>query len=685
MPLVLLSRLELVLDQAHNAVISMDERGLVTYWNPSAERTFGIKRTDALGRTVADLIVPERYRDAHNRGLKRFLAEGVGDMLDRRVEMIARRGDNGEIPIEMTITAVHDGSEWSFTAFLQDISERREMERERERRVEELREMLAFRQRRFDAVLGSLAEPITIRNREGRIVYGNRAALTHLGFESVDALCATPPDQIMARYVVLGEDGEPISMDQIPSVRLLRGEEVRPLLIHVIDRETRAEQWNLLKASPLLDAHGEIDATIMVIEDVTEQKRAERRSEFLAQASMVLASSLDYEQTLRNVAHLAVPGIADWCTVDLLDAQGRQVSVAVAHSDPDRLQLAEALRAYEPGVNPSQGLGLVFKTGQAVLYTEITDEMLAAGAADEHHLELLRAVGFRSAAVVPMRIGPRTLGAMTLVTSDSGRVLEQADVRLAEQVAGRAAVAIENSRLYSQRSMIAHTLQQSLRPTRLPEIPGYELASLYLPAFEGSDVGGDFYDVWRTTEGWMVVIGDVGGKGMKAAALTSLVRHTLRATAQFVDSPAELLRRLDLSLKSQEDEAFCTAICLRLHEGQMTLAIGGHPLPFCVRDGDAQEIGEHGPLLGALEDARWHDTTIDLTPGHALLLYTDGVTDAVGSGGERFGSSRLAAVLRRCHELDADRMIEMLTSALRTFQVGEHADDTAALVLRRRP
>ena len=216
----------------------------------------------------------------------------------------------------------------------------------------------------------------------------------------------------------------------------------------------------------------------MIFEDITDQKRAERQGTFLAQVSQLLASSLDYEQTLRNVAELAVPDVVDWCAVDLLDEDGDRRPVAVAHADPDRLLLAEQLRNYEPGqLDPQRGLGLVLRTGQPVLMRVIDDEMLVRVAVDEHHLELLRAVGLRSAAVVPMLIGDRILGAMTLVSADSGRVLGDFDLALAEQVAARAAVAIENARLYSERSSIAHTLQQSLLPSRLPEIPGYELAA----------------------------------------------------------------------------------------------------------------------------------------------------------------------------------------------------------------
>jgi len=676
---------ELILDRAHNAAVLMDELGVVTYWNPSAERIFGVAREQAIGRTVAELVIPERFRDEHMRGLRRFVEEGVGPLLDQRIEMVALRADGSEFPVEMTISAYRDAEErWFFHAFVQDISERRQAERERERLVEELRAALRGSERRFEAIIGPLADPVTIRDREHRFVYANRAALEHLGFDSWEKLRETAPSEIMSDYLVRGEDGREIAMRDIPSVRLLRGEAAEPLLIQTINRHSGARRWNLLKSAPLLDEQGEIEATITIIEEVTERKRAELRSEFLAEASAALAGSLDDEQTLRNVAQLAVPGIADWCAVDLLDEDGNRRTVAVAHADREMVDLAETLRGYAPDrVDPDNGLGRVLHTGEAVLYPEITDEMLRRVAVDDRHLELLRALGFRSVLMVPMRLGERILGAMTLVSADSTRALDEFDRELAEQIASRAAVAIANSQLYSERSAIARTLQQSLLPDQLPPISGYELASIYLPAVEASMVGGDFYDVWEARGSWMIVIGDITGKGIEAAALTALVRHTLRTASEFRSSPAELLAFVDATLKKRSTLSVCTALCIRLERDTVTLAVGGHPLPLHLCGEAVCELATHGPLLGAFPDARWSDFSLELQVGSTLVAYTDGITDAMGEGNARFGLPRLRELLEGVRERPVAEVMDLLAHRLESFQAGSHTDDTAAIALRR--
>jgi serine phosphatase RsbU (regulator of sigma subunit) len=357
----------------------------------------------------------------------------------------------------------------------------------------------------------------------------------------------------------------------------------------------------------------------------------------------------------------------------------------VAHVDPERLRVAEELRRTEPDrPDPEGGVARVVRSGKPLLYPEITDEMLQAGAQDPRRLELLRQVGMRSVAIVPIRGSSRTLGTLTLVQAESERQLTADDVVLAEQIAGRAGVAIENAQLYRERSRIADTLQRSLLPETLAEVPGYETASLYRPAQDGSEVGGDFYELWEVDEGWMLVIGDVTGRGIEAAVLTALARHTLRTASEFVSSPAALLTRLDRTLRGHRQTSICTALCLRLERDRLVLSAGGHPLPLMVDAEGVRELGTPGPLLGAFDDATHHDVVEPFPPEATLVAYTDGVTDAVGTDGERLGLERLRTALYACRGCSPADVVGALTRTLDEFAAGLHGDDTAAVVVRRR-
>jgi PAS domain S-box-containing protein len=672
-----------ILDVAHNAFISMDEEGRIVYWNACAEEMFGLSRDEAVGKVLADTIMPERYRDAHRRGLQHFLQTGAGPLLNRRVELSAVRSDGSEFPTEMTISALAERDGWSFHAFIADTSERQEAERERQRLLDELQSALRGTEERLAVIVDALAEAVTIRGLDDHLIYANQAALDRLGFASVEDLREADPRALMGPYETVGEDGRPIGMEDLPSVRLLRGEQPGPLLLRSVNRMTGEEQWVLLKATAVRDATGSIEAAVTIIENVTAAKRSALRMEFLARASQVLASSLDYQETLRNVAGLAVPQIADWCAVDLFDEDGAREPVAVAHTDPTKLEMAERLRAFEPEeLDPEQGLGRVRRTGESLLYTEIPDELLIEAAVDAEHLRLLREVGMRAVLIVPMIVRTRTFGALTMVSAESGRTFNQSDVEFAEQIAERAGLAVENARLYSERSEIARTLQQSLLPEALPEIPGWEITALYSPAGRESQVGGDFYDFWEVGGDWLMMIGDVTGKGVGAAALTSLVRHTAWAASDFDPRPAQILARVDVALKRRPSMSICTALCLRPSGGRATIAVAGHPLPLRLSDEGIRELGRPGPLLGAFAGVELPESTTVMQPGETIVAITDGVTDTIGADGERFGMRRLRETLASARNESPIAIRQRLGAAVEAFQVGAQADDTALVVLR---
>ncbi|MBV8220917.1 MAG: SpoIIE family protein phosphatase [Solirubrobacterales bacterium] len=667
-----------ILEIAGNAFVTLDADGRVREWNRRAVELFGYSREEALGADLADLIVPERYHERHREGLRRAAAASERDPTTARLIVEAVHRDGRELPVEVSTTVVLDGGSTSFHAWIQDVSERTQL-------LRELEAQLRGRDPGFGQILDALAEAVTIRDPHHHILYANRAAFEAMGFCSLEEMQRRPPHAIFADYVVHDEHGQELTMDSIPSVRLLAGERAAPLLLRTINRSTGELRWQLLKSAPLHGDGGQPVAAVTVIEDVTRERIAELHDRFLARASEILMSSLDYEETLRNVAWLAVPEIADWCAVELVDDRGSRHRVAVAHHDPSKLELAEEVRRFEPDeLHPDRGVGRILRTGESELYREIPDDVLSRAAVNEEHLSLLRSIGFRSVLLVPLRARGRTFGVMTLVTAESMRRFDEADREFAEQVAGRAAIAVDNARLATSRRETADTLQRSLLPDIVPQIAGWNVATLYRAAraAEEVEVGGDFYDFYESEDGWIVVLGDVTGKGVEAAALTSLVRHGARFLSKYERSPSQILFGLNEALSEQPGLWLCTALCVRLEHERAVIASAGHPGPLVVRDdGRVREIGTIGPILGAWIGEPSVERFVPIAADETLFLYTDGVVDTLGEH-ERFGTERLKRLLSEHAGAPPDTILGELEAGLDRFQVGRQADDTAALALR---
>lgn len=211
-----------ILDTSHQAFVSMDEAGRIVYWNPRAAEVFGLGRDEAVGRVLGETIIPERHRAEHRAGLRRFLETGEGLRLGERRPLWALRADGTEFPVNVTVSAVRGEAGWTFHAFVDDVSAQQEAEQERARLVEQLEEALHGIESRFAGVVDSLAEAVTIRDLDDRIIYANRAALASLGYESVESLREAEPRVIMDDYIVKDEDGRELDMRDVPSVRLLR-------------------------------------------------------------------------------------------------------------------------------------------------------------------------------------------------------------------------------------------------------------------------------------------------------------------------------------------------------------------------------------------------------------------------------------------------------------------------------
>jgi PAS domain S-box-containing protein len=543
----------------------------------------------------------------------------------------------------------------------------------------------------LEAIVEGVADAVTAQTPDGRLVYANDAAVRLLGYASAEELLNAAPMEIRDRFEMYDDDGREIPVELLPGRRALAGERPPPLTVRYRDQAGDEDRWSRVQSTPVFDEDGRVRLAINVIEDITDIKRAEQGHRFLASASQELARSLDYQETLRAVARLAVPAVADWCAVDVLAGEELE-RVAVEHVDPARVALArEVHERYPADPDSDTGVWAVLRSGRAQLYREIPEEILVQAARDERHLELIRTVGLRSAMLAPMTLRDQVLGVISFVSAESGRRFDEHDLALAEDLALRAAAAVENARLFQTASSIAHTLQSSLLPPVLPELPGMELAAAYRPAGRGYEVGGDFYDVFSTADDqWFLVIGDVCGKGAEAAAVTALARYTIRAAAVQSRSPAAILRWLSDAMIQQSGGGgrFCTIACAQLDlaasPARVTVACGGHPLPLLVRaDRSSEEVGAPGTLLGLVPQPDLQDRTAELREGDTLVLYTDGLTEArapqrVWSPDELAEAARAAAGGPAAETVDG--LIGATIGGLPAIR-----DDVAVLALRAAP
>jgi serine phosphatase RsbU (regulator of sigma subunit) len=378
--------------------------------------------------------------------------------------------------------------------------------------------------------------------------------------------------------------------------------------------------------------------------------------------------------------------------VSVLDDAGVLHEVATAHVDSVQRELGRELRRrFPPDPDSATGAIAVARSGETQFVREVTDEMLAAALHDPEQLALVRRLGLRSVVIAALKARGRLFGTLTLANAESGRLFEDADVQLAEELAARAGMAIDNARLYTERTRIAHTLQAKLLPERLPDIPDVLVAARYRAAGELNEVGGDFYDVFpRSPTEWALVVGDVSGKGAEAAAVTALARYTLRAAALDAIPPSGALRRLNTLMLDDDTSQFATVALAYFskagpNEVDVRLSLAGHPAAAVVRrDGDVEMAGRFGMMVGLRAEPVLHDVEVRIGAGDVLLLYTDGVTEA-GPRGRPLGEQGIATVLRDLAGASPQAIVDAVEQAAVAAQPGEPRDDIAVLAISMVP
>ncbi|MEU6309101.1 SpoIIE family protein phosphatase [Streptomyces chartreusis] len=707
------------------AVVQIDRTGSISSWNEDAEELFGYAAEQVTGKPLTDLAAWP-----HTPGTSTGIAEAL--QLSRWEGSYGIRGANGRvIPVYASHLRVRDtGGEPSTVCLLVRNHERAVLQTPLRVPASDAASE-ATSTDPFEVFIGSPAPD----DLDGLLQRTVERARDMLDGDSAFLLLATDDEtelevrastglpsarQRFARVPVEAGPGRYGSarmpavhedLTMVPgAVPLLRGTGMRSVVTVPLKVEGRltgslgvaAEGPARYSNEEALRLQFAADRIALAVESARlgELERLRRGSlSFLVEASDLLAGTLDRDQTLALMAQMTVPTLATWCAVYTIADQASEPYLSyVLHEDEELIDGIKSLLSKIPPPDPVPTPGArvwsapAESAHQAALRTSMRSlglgepiGRISAGIGPT--LATASAVGGETV-VLPLVARNRVIGMLTL-GKPTDEHFRQEILELAEDLSRRAALALDNARLYSERTAISQSLQRSLLPPELPEIDGVEVEVIYRAAGEGNEVGGDFYDLFPISDGaYGFAIGDVCGTGPNAAAVTGLARHALRLLAREGLSGPAVLERLNSAILDEGARSrFLTLLYgeLRPQEdgsAELKVVCAGHPLPLRLRqDGTVEPAAEPQPLLGVMEDLELYEQTVTLDPGDVLLCVTDGVTER-REGTRMLGDDGLTDVLTTCTGLTAGAVAARIMRAVERFASDAPSDDMAILAMR---
>ncbi|MGP3976172.1 SpoIIE family protein phosphatase [Streptomyces sp. 8N114] len=665
-----------LLDVLAVGAVVLDASGRIVLWSPQAERLFGYSAAEALGRYAAPLLVPDENVELVLRLFDEVMREGKS-----WAGVFPVKCKDGRIrSFEFRNMRLHDDQNAMYAlGLITDRAALREIERD-----------LAF----STLLIQQSPMGIAVMDTDLRYVSVNPALSRldgvgeeeHLGRTARDIL---PPGHVAEAESVLHrvlETGEPVIDHEVLGGEMPGG---------------KCHAWSV-STYRLDDSGGRPLGLSVAVTDVTERhqaalhaEQARQRLSHLAEASVRIGTTLDLEQTARELAEIAVPELADIAAVDVLDAAVRDQPVRIPEEETASFRALALVSAYPsiaadaadpPGqVARYDAERLVTRcvaTGQPVTVPTVQDEDLRRIGRDEQAAALLARAGVHSYLAVPLIARGEVLGALDLKRARNPKPFDHDDTILACELAGRAAVCIDNARLYRQQHNIALTLQRSMLPTPATTSARLRIASRYQPAGAHSEIGGDWFDVLELEEErTALVVGDVMGSGVNAAATMGRLRTATQTLARLALPPTEVLRHLD-QITTGLDPFFATCLYAVYdpRRNQCRIASAGHLPPVLVpARGEPRliEVPTGTPLgLGGGE----HGTVpVDLNPGDLLVLYTDGLVETRRDDIE----DRLDVLLNLLRPVagSADSLEETCDRLLGALRSPENHDDVALLLM----
>jgi len=451
------ARLAAIVESSQDAIVSKTLEGQIVSWNTAAERLFGYTREEAVGQPITMLIPPER-QDEEQMILSRLRR---GERIEH-YETVRINKEGRRMEVSLTISPVRDGRGRIIGAskIARDITTKKRAE-----------ELLRESEARFRQLADAMPQIVWSARPDGFIDYYNERWYEFTGFSDAAQL----NDEHSWVPILHPQDVERTKDTYYSCIASGRVYEIQ---YRFKDRKTGGYRWFLGRAYPVRDEHGRISRWLGTCTDIDDTKRAEESSRFQAETSAALGGLTDTESTLQKVAALAVPHFADWCTVDMMQRDGSLRRLAVAHANSDKVDYVRELdRKFPSRASETRGIRQVIRSGQSEWAASIPEELLVELSQGEEHLDIIRKLGLKSYISVPMKSRNRVLGAITFVTAESGRVYDVNDVRVAEDLAQRTVIAIENAELVSALkesdrkkdeflAILAHELRNPLAPMR---------------------------------------------------------------------------------------------------------------------------------------------------------------------------------------------------------------------------
>lgn len=682
-----------VLDALVQAVIVRDLDGVVLAWNLGAERVFGWSASEVVGRSIAGLVVSAADQEE---------ARGILDHVEAGEnwfgEFAVRRSDGGAARVLAHVAPLqgHDGTVVGTVCSADDVTDLLLLEKRSQDLADHL--LLALSAGELGTWRWDMATGLTTWDEQ-------MATISGVTLESFDGtyeawISTVHPDDVAHTVAAVERAVAEISDYEFE---------------HRVVWPDKSVHWVHCRGTVTVALGGSPTGTIGCAGDITSRKLAEldierrvteaessalterlqrERAEFLATLNDLVVSSADPQTLMRAVTAAAVPRLGDWCTIHFIGEPGTLPISEIAHVDSSKVEWVHDLQQrypYDP--NAASGVASVIRSGIPE-FVHVDGEFIDAALSESPvPIDEGRAIAdqlqLTSMITVPLTTQRGRVGAVQFVSAESGRRYDDDDFELAEAMATRLGVALDNAWLAQQHRQIATALQAELLPMTMPEIDGATLAVRYWAAGTVNEVGGDFYDVFPTRPNcWAIVIGDVCGTGPRAAAVTAKARHTVRAAATHGMAHPDVLQWINEAILTGQRGRFCTLLYATLehHDDNtwtLTSVSGGHPLPIRITNGEAERLGEPGTLIGVLPQLELVVATTTMVAGDTLVMHTDGITDVPPPHG--IDDDEMLALIGRSGAVDgtAEDVAEQLLSEISAvLPIPERSDDIALIVLR---